>query len=297
MDLQVSINYYARQGLFRHIQLMCGSSLKKRGDDVSIMFWLAFGKALAGDLSEAIRDYENVRLKARDLNLAVLVAMMHAYKRFKIVDQAKVDDLSTQMVVAEMNSTERAWLLASMFLMHTGEYTTARNYASKVLEIQPNSTAAAVTRGWIDLLCGREAQSSKADQYFLRVLAEAQDKPDLEALLGAAKYCEMTSQPLKALEYLNQALEQHSWFVPTHIEKARVLLAMGDWEAAREAAENALAVQKNNVEAQSIDVLYILARSGLPNEAADKINTLFNTHTHITSHTPRACACLLSFLF
>lgn len=40
---QVLVNYYARQGLYRHVQQICVETLKVRGDDPLLVFWKAFG--------------------------------------------------------------------------------------------------------------------------------------------------------------------------------------------------------------------------------------------------------------
>lgn len=42
-ESQALINFYARQGFYRHIQAICNDSLKKRGDDPILIFWKAFG--------------------------------------------------------------------------------------------------------------------------------------------------------------------------------------------------------------------------------------------------------------
>jgi hypothetical protein len=47
-ELQTVVNFYAREGLYRHIQVLCSDSLKKRGDDPVLLFWRAFGILFEG---------------------------------------------------------------------------------------------------------------------------------------------------------------------------------------------------------------------------------------------------------
>jgi tetratricopeptide repeat protein 21B len=54
-ESQALINFYARQGFYRHIQSVCNDALKKRGDDPVLIFWKAFGI-----LNEGIIDHSQV---------------------------------------------------------------------------------------------------------------------------------------------------------------------------------------------------------------------------------------------
>jgi len=47
-ELQTIVNFYAREGLYRHIQGLCNDALKKRGDDPVLLFWKAFGILFEG---------------------------------------------------------------------------------------------------------------------------------------------------------------------------------------------------------------------------------------------------------
>jgi tetratricopeptide repeat protein 21B len=42
-EVQTVINFYAREGFYRHVQVTCEDALKKRGDDPVLIFWKAFG--------------------------------------------------------------------------------------------------------------------------------------------------------------------------------------------------------------------------------------------------------------
>ena len=47
-DLKALINYYAQEKLYHHIQTVCNEVLKKRGSDVTLLFWRAYSIAMEG---------------------------------------------------------------------------------------------------------------------------------------------------------------------------------------------------------------------------------------------------------
>ena len=53
---------------------------------------------------------------------------------------------------------------------------------------------------------------------------------DLEALMGKAKILELKKSYHMALDLYTELTVKFTWFVPALVEKARLLLAQGDWE-------------------------------------------------------------------
>lgn len=51
-ETQALINFYAREGFFRHVQAVCNDYLKKRGDDPVLIFWKAFGIVKEGKVNQ-----------------------------------------------------------------------------------------------------------------------------------------------------------------------------------------------------------------------------------------------------
>lgn len=47
-ELQTVVNFYAREGLYRHVQAVCNDAMKKRSDDPILLFWRAFGLLFEG---------------------------------------------------------------------------------------------------------------------------------------------------------------------------------------------------------------------------------------------------------
>ena len=55
---------------------------------------------------------------------------------------------------------------AATFYLHIEEYDKARDLVTEVLERERENVSAQALRGWIDLLCGREAMLNKSIGYF-----------------------------------------------------------------------------------------------------------------------------------
>lgn len=59
----------------------------------------------------------------------------------------------------------------------------------------------------------------------------------------------------------------HSWFVPGLTEKAKLLVAVGDWEQAMEVAQRILTVDPANIDALRLSALYLLSQECRPQMA------------------------------
>ena len=46
--LKAAINYYAKEGLYRHVQTVVLESVKRYGSDPVLLFWKAYGLIMEG---------------------------------------------------------------------------------------------------------------------------------------------------------------------------------------------------------------------------------------------------------
>ena len=135
---------------------------------------------------------------------------------------------------------------AATFYCHIGEFDKARDLVSEVLEREQQNVAAQTLRGWVDLLCGREAMLNKSLQYFQGAEGSADKGALLSSLLGKAKYWqrkrtrsedERESNLKQSLDCLMNAYTQFQWFLPALIENTKVLMMMGQWTEAQDTAQ------------------------------------------------------------
>ena len=84
-DIIALVNYYCRSGYFRHAQTVCNEVLKKRSNDVTMLFWRAVGMLREGSASEAVRELEQLLRKADgQMQLPVKIAALAAHRSCKV---------------------------------------------------------------------------------------------------------------------------------------------------------------------------------------------------------------------
>lgn len=71
----------------------------------------------------------------------------------------------------------------------------------------------------------------------------------LQALLGMAHCLHLTGKPAAALEQVNAIIAQQPWFQSVLADKAKLLVAMHEWEHALEVVSQLLQQEPDNVQA------------------------------------------------
>ena len=194
------VNYYARAGYYRHLQIVCNEVLKKSGrTDPALVFWRALGMLKEGSINDAIRDYEGIKSRG-DLQLALpaKLALIHAHQMSKVVDGEEVHRLQSEVSMDEQNAPDRARLTAALLLWHLGELDEAQTQVTRLLQMQPQYVPALTLMGWLELqavesdeshMLGMDPEQSlaRAETAFEDALAACSAKKDLEALMGKAR--------------------------------------------------------------------------------------------------------------
>ena len=147
------VNYYARAGYYRHLQIVCNEVLKKSGrTDPALVFWRALGMLKEGSINDAIRDYEGIKSRG-DLQLALptKLALIHAHQMSKVVDGEEVLRLQGQVAADEQSAPDRARLTAALVLWHLGELDQAKTQVARLLQMQPQYVPALTLMGWLEL--------------------------------------------------------------------------------------------------------------------------------------------------
>lgn len=284
-DPGILVKYYAHAGYFRHIQTVCNEALKKRSNDQTLLFWRAFGMLKEGSVNEAIREYEAVASRG-DLQLAlpVKLALLHAHKASKVVDNEEVMRLEQEIDMEDSNAPDRARLMAAQVLWHLGEVAQAKEQVARLLQLQSHSVPGLALRGWLEL---HEAEDeltsgfgdehlSAAELSFGQALEASAPRKDLDALMGRARVHQLNRQFRDALDHLNQVVVSYPWFLPALLEKCNVLIAMGDWDQAMETVERVLSEEPHNAEALRVQVLHLLSQEGRYTVAISRIQELID---------------------
>lgn len=277
------VNFYSRQRLWRHIVTLCDGGLKKKPTDPFLLFWRSFGLVQEGQVGDALRGFEQVQKteSARDLEYAVLCALVYTHQQARLVDEEQLALLTSQLVTLtpQQVSNERTLTMAAGFLWHTNQIPKAKEVCAAL----PGSAALLALRGWMDLQSDRAPVVQKAGQLFDQAfeaagtpLGTSSGRKDLMALLGKAKYHEQKLQFQESVALLDQVIVHYEWFLPGLTEKARVLLKMNEWDQVLEVAQRALSIDAKNVEALRLVVVFYLIREGSSSTslAAVRWNTL-----------------------
>lgn len=71
----------------------------------------------------------------------------------------------------------------------------------------------------------------------------------MQALLGMSHCLQLRGKPGAALEQIHAVIAQQPWFLPALAEKAKVLVAMHEWEQASEVVSQLLQQEPDNMQA------------------------------------------------
>ena len=71
----------------------------------------------------------------------------------------------------------------------------------------------------------------------------------LQALLGMAQCLLLRGTPAAALEQMNAVIAQQPWFLAALADKAKLLIAMYEWEQATEVVSQLLQQEPDNIQA------------------------------------------------
>lgn len=188
----------------------------------------------------------------------------------------------------ESSKSEGSFFIAAQVCMLLGEHKKAREYHGKTMEIQANYPQGKSLGGWIELTCGSEVKAKKSLEWFKDAMES--NPADIDAHLGHAAYMELVKKDIRgAIDVLTSCVVKFSWFTPTEVEKARLLLAQGEWEMASESANRALQLDPNSIEALSLSILVLLAKESKYSAATSRLGELVDLINEAEPHNPQLC--------
>eukprot|EP01006_Ploeotia_vitrea_P056869 TRINITY_DN68132_c2_g2_i2.p1 TRINITY_DN68132_c2_g2~~TRINITY_DN68132_c2_g2_i2.p1 ORF type:complete len:1314 (+),score=179.62 TRINITY_DN68132_c2_g2_i2:92-4033(+) len=279
------INYYAREGLYHQMQVTCSGILKKRGEDPVFRLWKGFSLFKQGAPTDALREYEQAKGK-REVELALVHAMLFAHRKCKLVDQEAVDELEAR-ARDEDRATEQATMLAACFFWHVDDHSKARELISKIRDYSDEYMSASTLHGWIDLTCSRTTLQDKSVHFFDAVLNSDTPRAEIEALMGKAAYLEHKRQYVPALEIINRIVAQTRDFTPALVQKAKVLIKSQDWDQAVEICQRILGSSSYNIEALMLYTLFTLVRESGTAAAISNLQTLCEAIESLEPNNPQ----------
>ncbi|XP_019378278.1 PREDICTED: tetratricopeptide repeat protein 21B [Gavialis gangeticus] len=289
---RAAISYYCREGLFRHAQAAADDGLRKAAGDPVLLFYRAYGLLMAGQIQEAIREFEHIKNK-QEVSLCTMMALIYAHKKSSNPDRDAILELDAKMKEYRKTAGQQALYFAGLFLWHLGRQDKAREYVDRMIKVSNGDKEGLILKAWLDVTCGKEAYIKKAVKYFDEAMQEG---IDLFALLGKAQYFEIRQNYSGALETVNQIIANFPHFLPAFIKKMKLQLALQDWEQAVETAQRLLQKDALNLEAIRMEALHYLCREGNITEATARLGDLIHALEKLEPHNPQLfCKMALAF--
>lgn len=123
---------------------------------------------------------------------------------------------------------------------------------------------------WTELLREGQQPQKGAPNKALSLMERVSENLELDVLLARAYYYDLYQQQQAALDCLNQAVALQPTFLPALIEKAKILISMGDWDMGHEIILRVLNQEADNVEALRLLSLHTISREASPRPAVDR---------------------------
>ncbi|GFV68416.1 tetratricopeptide repeat protein 21B [Trichonephila clavipes] len=265
--IEDSVIYYSRAKMYRTMQISAVEGIKRYPDDPVYKLYYCVSLIYEdrnGEAEEGLNDIEDIP----DVSLSCSVLLSHIQQPQESFDNILRGKAKEHLEVAG----ENAMYITGVVFMLLNKPEKARQFIKKVLKVSSLTKKASVLMGWIDMLTNEGSPSKDVWKYF-----ETSDNSSPEAVFGRSKYYERQENYAKALELLNQAIVLFPKYPPTFIEKMKIHLTLEDWEQTLVAAQRALLLDGNNIEALRFKLMHLLTQGGKIEEIEDAIKILYTT--------------------
>ncbi|XP_064471618.1 tetratricopeptide repeat protein 21B-like [Ornithodoros turicata] len=264
--LKTKIHYFCREKYYHSMQRAAVEGIKRYSGDPSYRLYFGISLILEGRVQEGIRELDAVK-ESKDVLLGGILALIFAHRKCAVVDKEAVAHLDSQLKEVRKQAGDKMLYYAGLFLMLTSKYDKAREYIDRMLRAAPPTREGLMLKGWNEILSKKEKRTGI--QYF-----ESAGTAHPEALFGKAKCLEQSGDFAKALEVINQAVVLYNGFVPALLQKAKLHLAMSDWDQMVDSCNRAITHDPACIEAQIYVILHLICKSGDYKEASTKLHEI-----------------------
>ena len=280
--------WYAREGLGRHVQVLCSEAIRRKRGDVALQLWRAYGLCIEGSYSEALRELQALS-NNQEVALPRILLKIHSHKQARVVDEETLQDLEFYLPNEEKVAAERALYFSAVLCWLMGETEKARDYCNSILRIQPKYHNATTLLGWMcsspDGPRGRADLSVDSFPYFEKALS--QGSYNVLAHLGKALCFDLRGETRTSIQSLTEVGLRFPWFFPVLSEKIHLLIKVEDWEQASEDARKLLQKDSKNLDGHLFDVFHLLAREGRTSMGIQKLEELCDIIESVEPKNPK----------
>ena len=254
------------------IQVAAVEGMKRFTGDPVFRFYYGVALVLEGRTQEGIRELDPLQ-QYPEVMLGSLLALIHAHKQCLTVDKEAVASFDAKLKEERKRADDQALYYASIFLFYVEKLDKAREYVDRCIKINQHNKEGLILKGWIEVCSLRESPNKTPLQYFETVLQT--NNRHIDALFGKAKYYELCANFDEAKDTLSALVVSYGKFAPPFIEKAKVELALQDWEQAEETINRIFAFEPKNVEVMKFKILQNICRKGAYEQAAMLLRKLY----------------------
>ncbi|RWS30449.1 tetratricopeptide repeat protein 21B-like protein [Leptotrombidium deliense] len=270
--LRATIHYYCFQGFYRSMQNAALEGIRIYPGDEKFRFYYGVSLIFENRTQESIRELEAI-CEEKEISLGCLLALIHSHKKCKVIDKEEVTKLEAKLKENRKQATDMQLYYSALFLLFINRADQAKDYIERMLKVSPSSHDGYMLKGWQILM----SDSDTVDSSALHLFEEASKNNDPEAILGKAKYFEKNASFLSGVETLNQTIVLFPSFIPSFIEKMKLLVPLKDWDQVIDCATRALSLDRHCIEAKRYLIFHCLAWVGNEDEALTKLADLISS--------------------
>lgn len=267
------IFYYWRLSMYGHVHALCNEFLKESGVDPLFLIWDALASGAEGKTSIGLATLERITNRVA-MGLPIAVAQLNIHKMAKMQDFTSIGQLETEIEQLQKSANASAVVQAAQILWLTGNATQAINFVHPLTTQSPANKSANALVGWIKLSAadrnsGRWFDMASADS------AVSNRAPDPFVLYGKAMYFANVSRWQDALQNLVQ-LAGICEFPEAALERARIYIAMNNWDLAMETAAESVGHYVSDCDYELMCSIHALSQTGDLEAAKSSIKNLLN---------------------
>ena len=254
--------------MFGHIHFLCNSFLKENGVDPIYLIWDALASGAEGKTGQGVSALQKITNRVA-MGLPIAIAQLCVHKMAKMQDFSAIDELENEIATLQKSANASAVVCAAQILWLTGEIGQALSLVQPLTTQAPANKSAAALVGWIKLSTGDRNSGRWFD---MASTDPTSNKPqDPFVVYGKAMYFASANRWNDALQYFVQ-LGGICDFPEVAIERARVYIAMNNWDLAIEAVSEAKGKCVSDCEFHLISAINDLSQVGNLDDAKNEVN-------------------------
>lgn len=279
--LRCNIHYYLREKCYGHAQHMAKQATARLGDNAEFLFYCGLASLLEGQVQKGIDELIPIQTE-RDVELAVVIALVFGHKRASSVDRESLYSLESKLKEQKKLANSMSFYYAGLFLSLAEKYEKASEYINKSLRKDSNNLDAIILKGWNDMYMNYgEMHMSILDCFELAL--NKSDK-NIEALLGLAKFKHFAKDHEASNLTLDRLIVNNPGQVLPLVEKMKNEFAMQKWDAVVDTIERIFPLDPDSIEALKARIFLALCKNSDYIEAADQLNKFFSVLESVETH-------------